>query len=147
MRDADTKTRGRLWWTAAVIAASLVVLAGCGSENAESRKETARADVSRAEADTTLPRLVDLGRGTCIPCKKMAPILEELSREYAGKAVIEVVDLREAPEAAEEYGIRLIPTQIFFDAYGREVWRHEGFLSRDAIVAKLAQMGAEPLGN
>jgi thioredoxin 1 len=91
-----------------------------------------------------LPRLVDLGRGTCIPCKQMAPILEELAREYAGRAIVEVIDLRDRPQAAGEYGIKLIPTQVFFDENGKEVWRHEGFLPRDQIVARFEGMGVKP---
>ena len=91
-----------------------------------------------------LPRLVDLGRGTCIPCKKMAPILEELAREYQGRAVVEVIDLRDKPGAAQEYGIKLIPTQVFFDTDDKEVWRHEGFLAKDQIVAKFAELGVKP---
>jgi thioredoxin 1 len=88
-----------------------------------------------------LPRLVDLGRNTCIPCKMMAPILEEIKREFEGTVVVEIVDLREDEGAAAEYGIRLIPTQIFFDARGEEVWRHEGFLPKAAIVDKFTEMG------
>lgn len=91
-----------------------------------------------------LPKLVDLGRGTCIPCKKMAPILEELAREYQGRAVVEVIDLRDKPGAAQEYGIKLIPTQVFFDTDGKEVWRHEGFLAKDQIVAKFTELGVKP---
>jgi thioredoxin 1 len=107
----------------------------------------AAADRGRAPAEVpaSLPRLVDLGKGTCIPCKMMAPILEEIKSEYEGKAVVEVIDLREVPEAAETHNIRVIPTQIFFDSNGEEVWRHEGFLPRDQIVAKLAEMGVMPL--
>jgi thioredoxin 1 len=95
----------------------------------------------------TLPRMVDLGRGQCVPCKMMEPILKQVSREYAGRAVIEVIDLKEYPDAAKEYGIRVIPTQIFFDKNGAEVWRHEGFLSREAIVSKLAELGAQPIAD
>jgi thioredoxin 1 len=90
-----------------------------------------------------LPRLVDVGRGTCIPCKMMAPILEELKKEYGGVAVVEVIDLRYNPAAAVQYGIRAIPTQVFFDREGKEVWRHLGFMSKDAIVAKFREMGVE----
>lgn len=99
-----------------------------------------RAQVGRA---TQVPRLVDLGKGTCIPCKQMAPILEELKREYQGRAVVEAIDLRDDPGAAREYGIRLIPTQIFYDGAGEEVWRHEGFMAKDAIIAKFTEMGVE----
>lgn len=149
------------------LAATAIVFAGCGKERAEQRAEIGK-DAPQAEqqpdtlletaAETTpervqvsqaahLPRLVDLGRGTCIPCKKMAPILEELKTAYQTKAVVEVIDLRDDPGAAREYGIRLIPTQIFFDVDGNEVWRHEGFLARDAIIAKFTEMGVEPIDN
>jgi thioredoxin 1 len=99
----------------------------------------------RARDATALPRMVDLGKETCIPCKMMAPILEELKREYEGRAVIEVIDLRDRPDAAGHYGIRVMPTQIFFDSNGDEVWRHEGFLSKQAIVEKLEEMGVGPV--
>lgn len=88
-----------------------------------------------------LPMLVDLGKGTCIPCKKMKPILDELKTEYEGKAVVRIIDLRDEPKEAGRYGIRLIPTQIFFDAEGKEIYRHEGFLDKQAIKAKFAEMG------
>jgi thioredoxin 1 len=88
-----------------------------------------------------MPMLVDLGKGTCIPCKKMKPILEELEAEYKGKAIVKVIDLRYEPKEANKYGIRLIPTQIFFDAEGKEIYRHEGFLDKPAIKAKFAEMG------
>ena len=91
----------------------------------------------------TLPRLVDLGRGTCIPCKMMAPILEELAEDFADKLIVEVIDLRELPGAARRYGIRVIPTQIFYDASGTERFRHEGFMSREAILAKWSELGVE----
>jgi len=91
-----------------------------------------------------MPKLVDLGRGTCIPCKQMAPILKELTEEYKGKAIVEVIDLRDRPEAAQEYKIRVIPTQVFFDKNGAEVWRHEGFLPKDQIVAKFQELGVKP---
>ena len=74
-----------------------------------------------------------------------APILKELEQEYEGRAIIEVIDLSERSEAAREYSIRLIPTQIFFDSSGVEVWRHEGFLPKDDIVAKLQELGVEPV--
>jgi thioredoxin 1 len=105
---------------------------------------TSDTSQERAPASAqTLPRLVDVGRGTCIPCKMMAPILEELKREYSGVADIEVIDLRHDSRAAREYRIRVIPTQVFFDTQGKEVWRHEGFMSKEAIKAKFKEMGVE----
>lgn len=88
-----------------------------------------------------LPRVIDLGSDKCIPCKKMAPILEELRKEYEGRVVIEFIDVWKNPKAGEPYRIRVIPTQIFFDADGREVWRHEGYLSKEEFLKKFAEMG------
>ena len=89
-----------------------------------------------------LPRMIDLGSDECIPCKKMAPILKKLETEYAGRAEIEFIDVKKNRKAGQQYGIRLIPTQIFYDRDGKEVWRHVGFLSREEIVAKLKELGA-----
>lgn len=88
-----------------------------------------------------LPRLVDLGSTTCIPCKQMAPILEELRQEYEGQFAVEVIDVRMNRTAGELYGIRVIPTQIFFDATGKERFRHEGFMAKADILAKWGELG------
>ncbi|UCF15804.1 MAG: hypothetical protein JSW59_20605 [Phycisphaerales bacterium] len=90
-----------------------------------------------------LPRLVDLGAGKCIPCKMMAPILEELKEEYAGRLKVEFIDVWENPEAGAEYGIKLIPTQIFYDASGKELFRHEGFYSKEDILGKWKELGID----
>ena len=88
-----------------------------------------------------MPRLVDLGAGKCIPCKLMAPILEELKVEYADTFKVEFIDVWENPEEAKKYGIKLIPTQIFYDTSGKELFRHEGFFSREDILAKWQEFG------
>ncbi len=90
-----------------------------------------------------LPRLVDLGARKCIPCKMMAPILEELKTEYAGRLKVVFIDVWEDPSRSEEYGIKLIPTQIFFDASGKELFRHEGFFSKADILAKWKELGVD----
>jgi thioredoxin 1 len=115
------------------------------AETAAGSPAAAAGSGARSEGAALMPRLVDLGRGTCIPCKMMAPILEELKREYEGRAVVEVIDLREDGQAGSDYAIRVIPTQIFFDSEGKEVWRHEGFLPKDTIIAKFTEMGVPPL--
>lgn len=90
-----------------------------------------------------LPRLVDLGAGKCIPCKMMAPILEELRQEYAGRLRVDVYDVWEDPGIGDQYGVRIIPTQIFYDAGGKELWRHEGFMSKEDILAKWKELGVD----
>lgn len=97
-------------------------------------------------APTTLPRLVDLGAGKCIPCKKMAPILEEMRKDYAGVVDIVFLDVWKDPKAAKPYKIRVIPTQVFYDAGGNEVFRHEGFYSREEIEKVFSEkMGVKPI--
>jgi thioredoxin 1 len=88
-----------------------------------------------------LPRLVDLGADKCIPCKMMAPILEEMKKDYAGTINVEFIDVWKEPDRAKEYGIAIIPTQIFFDASGKELFRHEGFFSKEDILGKWKEFG------
>ena len=87
--------------------------------------------------------MVDLGAKSCIPCKMMAPIMEKLEKDYKGKAAIIFIDVWKEPDQAKRFGIRAIPTQIFYDKEGKEVYRHEGFMSENAIVTQLKNMGVE----
>lgn len=87
------------------------------------------------------PTVIDLGARTCIPCKKMAPILEGLSKEYKGKANVLFIDMREDNAAGDRFKVRMIPTQIFFDAKGKEVNRHIGFMDKAAILKDLKAAG------
>lgn len=89
------------------------------------------------------PVLADFGRGVCIPCKQMKPILEELAAEYEGKASILIIEIDDYRALTRRYSIRLIPTQIFFDAQRKEVYRHEGFMSKESIKEKLEEMGVK----
>jgi thioredoxin 1 len=86
--------------------------------------------------------MVDLGATECVPCKMMAPILTKLKKVYEGRAAIVFIDVWKNREQAPRFGIRAIPTQIFYDADGREVSRHVGFMSEAAIVEQLTKMGA-----
>ena len=93
-----------------------------------------------------LPAMIDLGSDQCIPCKMMAPILEELKKEYEGRLIVEFIDVWKNPAEAPKYGIKLIPTQIFFDASGKELFRHEGFYSKEDILAKWKEFGVDLVG-
>jgi len=95
----------------------------------------------RAALASGRPTVADFGARTCIPCKKMAPILAELSREYRGKANVLFTDVHEGKDLAGTYHIQMIPTQIFFDAKGREVKRHIGFMEKADILKELKAAG------
>jgi len=81
--------------------------------------------------------MVDLGSTSCVPCKLMEPVLEKLREEYRDRAAILFVNVAKDRESARKFGVRAIPTQIFFDAQGNEVWRHAGFLEQQVIEKKI----------
>jgi len=88
--------------------------------------------------------MIDLGAKKCIPCKMMAPILEKMEKKYHVNAAIVFIHVWEHRGQARRFGIRAIPTQIFYDATGKEVSRHVGFMSEDDIVKTLSQLGVKP---
>ncbi len=98
-------------------------------------------------AAAKLPKLIDLGAGKCIPCKMMAPILAELKRDYADRFITEFIDVWENPDAGKPYRIEMIPTQVFFDATGKELFRHVGFYGKEDILGKWKELGVDISGS
>lgn len=125
----------RIWILAAIAGAFLA----SSSLAAEKTNETAKV----APTIAALPKLVDLGAGKCIPCKAMAPILEELKKTHADKFTVMFIDVWKDPDAAKPYKIDLIPTQIFYSADGKELFRHQGFFGRDDILKKWKELGVD----
>jgi len=87
-----------------------------------------------------LPKLVDVGADKCIPCIKMAPILDQLREDFRGRLEVVFVDAWKNRNEAARYGVRMIPTQIFYAPDGKELYRHTGFYSREEILAKWRQL-------
>ncbi|MGM0655954.1 MAG: thioredoxin family protein [Thermodesulfobacteriota bacterium] len=87
--------------------------------------------------------MVDLGAKKCIPCKMMAPIMEKLEKAYEGNAEIIFIDVWENRKQAPRFNIRAIPTQIFFNENGEEVYRHVGFMDEKSIIRQMTKMGIE----
>lgn len=87
------------------------------------------------------PTVADFGARSCIPCKKMAPILAELNQELKGKANVLFSDLTESYTLAGAFRIQMMPTQIFYNAEGKEVNRHMGFIDKAAILKELKAAG------
>jgi len=96
---------------------------------------------SSQKDETPLPQLIDFGAGTCATCKMMEVVLTELSAEHGDQISVRFVDVWENEEASEAYSIRMIPTQVFLDAEGNELFRHEGFISKEDILGKWAELG------
>jgi thioredoxin 1 len=122
------------------------LVSGC-SENGTAGNSPAQSSAPSAGApEVPVPgmvTMVDLGAKSCIPCKMMAPILAELEKEYEGRAAIIFIDVWEDYSQIERFGIKAIPTQIFYDKQGREVKRHVGFMDKQSIEAELKRLGVE----
>ena len=135
----------------AVVGAVVLKRGGAPADpsNADSPAVTSSAPVDSSapkaapEASAKLPKLLDLGAGKCIPCKMMAPILEGLKTEYAGKMEVQFVDVWLDPGAGKQYGVEMIPTQIFYDADGKELFRHTGFFGKEDILGKWKELGVD----
>jgi thioredoxin 1 len=138
-RGGSDRVPGLLLAVAAVLAALAMslVAAKCGGS---SPSHSVHLPPSGARTEAR-PRLVDVGANKCIPCKAMAPILEQLRADFADRLDVEFVDVWVNPDAGVPYGIRMIPTQIFYGADGRELSRHEGFMSREDILARWKSHG------
>lgn len=104
------------------------------------KKKTAKPDTTKPK-EIKLPKLVDLGANKCIPCKMMAPILDQLGKDLKGKLEVVVLDVWQNPDEGNKYKIRVIPTQIFYSPEGKELFRHEGFYSREDILKKWRELG------
>ena len=123
-------------------ASVLPVAATSSNSEATTDSKPQNLEIQNSVATTAnLPRLVDLGAGKCIPCKMMKPILDDLKQEYKEQFQVTFIDVWENPNEAKEYKINLIPTQIFYDASGKELFRHEGFFSKEDILGKWKEFG------
>lgn len=113
----------------------LVLAMGCQQGESAAHAETGTAALQQ------LPRLVDVGADKCIPCIKMAPILDQLREDFRGEMEVNFVDVWKKREEAARYGVQMIPTQIFYAADGKELFRHIGFYSREEILARWQELG------
>jgi thioredoxin 1 len=122
-----------------IVLSSIFVLAGCGGNKAEkSGGQTSNASSPRIT-------FVELGSTTCIPCKKMQPVMKSIETRYAGQVKVIFHDVFKERNKSAEFGIKLIPTQVFLDSTGKELMRHEGFYAEEEIDKFLRANGLTPL--
>jgi thioredoxin 1 len=91
-----------------------------------------------------VPILLEFGRGWCIPCKYMKPILDEMGAAYSGKAIVATVDMDANKDLVRDFRIRMMPTQVFIAPDGKEFFRNEGTFERDHIMQVFTKMGVAP---
>ncbi len=114
---------------------------GPGVKQAEAQSLASSGGAGTETKGSGLPLMVDVGADKCIPCKMMAPMLEELKKDYSQSVQIKFVDVWKNPGAEKPYKVRMIPTQIFYDTSGKELFRHEGFYSKEDIIGKFEELG------
>jgi thioredoxin 1 len=134
--------RPRPLWLA--LCAVVLLAAGAILHAQASKSPPAASPASKEQLPTAskaLPRMVDVGKTWCIPCKKMVAVLQEAELRYKGKATIEFVDLEKDPDAADRFKIQMIPTQIFYTAEGKEFERHVGYLPFEDVEKIFTKMG------
>ena len=111
----------------------------CGEQGQETdageQKETA------PPSHTAKITFLELGSVNCIPCRQMQPIMKSIEKKYGGQIRVVFHDVWKDPNIGKQYGIRLIPTQIFLDEEGNQTLRHEGFLPEAAIDEFLQSRG------
>ena len=120
------------------LAITLVLAGAARAELPSATEATVRQALSSGK-----PTVIDLGARTCIPCRKMAPILEALGKEYRGRASVLFIDVHQDQAAAQKFRVQMIPTQIFFNAQGKEVRRHIGYMEKPDIVRELKAAGSK----
>jgi thioredoxin 1 len=92
------------------------------------------------QAGSAKVTFVELGSVNCIPCKQMQPIMKSIEEKYGDQVKVIFYDVwkEDQKKYAQQYGIKLIPTQVFLDANGKEFHRHEGFYP-EAEIDKILQ--------
>jgi len=122
-----------------VIFISYLFTFGCKAQNDQTEEKY-------QENKKTKVTFVELGSVNCIPCKQMQPVMKAIEEKYGEQVSVIFYDVwkPEQKKYASEYGIKLIPTQVFLDETGKEFHRHEGFYPEEAIDKILQSKGLKP---
>jgi thioredoxin 1 len=122
-----------------ILLAALAVVS-CGRKG-DASKSASAGGPDGASAKITF---LELGSTTCIPCKKMQPVMKSIETRYAGQVKVIFHDVMKERAISQQYGIKLIPTQVFLDSGGKELMRHEGYFPEEEIDRFLKGQGLSP---
>ena len=133
----------------AIALAAAVIAAGAWTvsawlETVSKAPAATGADLVQAALNRGKPAVVEFGSTRCIGCREMHKIMGELIRDHGGKVSVVTIDLLADREYARRYNIQMIPTQVFFDAEGRETGRNVGVLDAESILARLGASTGAP---
>ena len=128
---------------AGAIATALFVVA-CGGTAGDGASSAPPAATSSSGAVAKVTFL-ELGADKCVPCKEMRPVMKGIEKAFGDQVEVIFYDVWDDPAPANEYGIQMIPTQIFLDENGEEFHRHTGFYPQADIEALLVERGLEKI--
>ena len=125
-----------------LLIAALLISAGCGVNNAaDTAGISPQADIKAGAGGKVT--FIELGSVKCIPCRMMQPIMDAIEKEYPDVNVVFYdVWTPDGQVHGRQYGVRVIPTQVFLDKEGLEYFRHEGFFAKEELEKILIQGGA-----
>lgn len=134
--------------TSKAIVLTLLVLVLAGGTFLKKKMAAVPPAVTPAPTSlNVLPVLYEFGAGICLQCKNMAPIIEELAREYQGVLEVRKVDVNENAQMTEKFKVQFIPCQVLLDREGKEVFRHVGFMDKKALIKVFSERGVKSRGN
>ena len=142
-----TLRRSRGGRAALVLVGALIgvlAFAGCGGSAGEAGPSATPA-AAHSQSAAAKVTFVELGSDQCIPCKEMRPVMDGVQKAFGDQVEIIFYDVWEDPAPANEYGIQMIPTQVFLDEKGAEFHRHTGFYPQEDIEALLVEQGLTKL--
>jgi thioredoxin 1 len=129
--------RRRTLWAVLILVAALAAVS-C------QRTDTGAKRGGAADGRAAKITFLELGSTSCIPCKQMQPVMKSIETRYVGQVKVVFHDVMKERAVSQQYGIKLIPTQVFLDAGGKELMRHEGFFPEAEIDKFLATQGVSP---
>jgi len=137
------RTRGAVVTFAAALL-GVLALAGCGGSAGGSGSSVAPVS-AHSSASVAKVTFIELGADKCIPCKEMRPVMKGIQKAFGDKVDVVFYDVWKDPAPANEYGVQMIPTQVFLDETGAEFHRHTGFYPQADIEALLVERGLEKI--
>jgi thioredoxin 1 len=123
-----------------IILFSLILVSCKKNENKNPAINTPQKENTETTAKTEIT-FIELGSVNCIPCKQMQPVMKSIEAKYGEQIKVVFYDVWNDKKPAEQYGITLIPTQVFLDKTGKEFFRHEGFYPEEEIDKFLQAKG------
>lgn len=127
-----------------VLLMQLLIFSACPGQKKEIPTHQSKSSSTQSPSQAKVT-FIELGSVRCIPCRMMQPIMQEIEKEYVGQVKVVFYDVwtPEGRPYAEQYNIRVIPTQVFLDKDGKEYFRHKGYSPKEELVKVLKMKGVK----